>query len=126
MASKLLKTATQGFSGRITRRDLLKGTGTAAFTGIAGLGTQASTAVAGTMRSRIPTYKSIGVPTLINCGGTFTALGGSIMPPDVVAAMVEASKNFVSMRELQAAAGKRMAELLGVESARVTAGCTAA
>ncbi|MFC1694429.1 hypothetical protein ACFL1R_13110, partial [Candidatus Latescibacterota bacterium] len=116
MVSKLLKKETQGFSGPLTRRDLLKGTGVAAFTGIAGLGTQASTAAAATMRSRIPTYKSIGVNTVINCMGTMTHLGGSIMPPDVVAAMVEAGKNFIPMNELQAAAGKRMAELLGVES----------
>ncbi|MFC1694093.1 hypothetical protein ACFL1R_11355, partial [Candidatus Latescibacterota bacterium] len=126
MVSKLLKKATQGFSGRLTRRDLLKGTGAAAFTGIAGLGTQASTAAAATMRSRISTYKSIGLSPVINTSGTMTALGGSLMPPDVVAAMVEAGKNFIPMRELQAAAGKRIAELLGVESARVTAGCTAA
>ena len=38
---------------------------------------------------------------VINATGTFTDLGGSVMPPEVVAAWVEASKHFVNLVELQ-------------------------
>lgn len=125
MEQKSLKTVTPVFSGNFTRRNLLKGTGVAAFTGIAGLNTQTSSAEAEKMSSTIPTYKSIGLNTIINCMGTMTHLGGSIMPPEVVTAMAEASRNFIPLRELQAAAGKRLSELTGAEFGCVTPGCAA-
>jgi L-seryl-tRNA(Ser) seleniumtransferase len=54
--------------------------------------------------------------------GVVTVLGGSIMPPEVVAAMVEASKHFVSVPDLQVAAGKRIAEVIGVPAAMICCG----
>jgi L-seryl-tRNA(Ser) seleniumtransferase len=71
-------------------------------------------------------YARLGVRPLINAAGTYTALSGSLMPPEVRAAMAEASRHYVSIDELQAAVGKRIAELLGVEAALVTAGAAAA
>jgi len=71
-------------------------------------------------------YTRLGVRPLINAAGTYTALSGSLMPPEVRAAMAEASRHYVSIDELQAAVGKRIAELLGVEAALVTAGAAAA
>jgi L-seryl-tRNA(Ser) seleniumtransferase len=44
------------------------------------------------------------------------------MPADVMQAMLEANDYFVDMHELNAAAGKRVAELMGAEAAMVTSG----
>jgi L-seryl-tRNA(Ser) seleniumtransferase len=70
-------------------------------------------------------YDTLNVRTIINGTGTFTRLGGTLMAPEVVAAMVEASKSFVCLEELQTAAGKFIAELTGAEAAYVTSGAQA-
>ena len=70
-------------------------------------------------------YDEIGVRPLINAGGTLTRLGGSLMPPDVVAAMASAAEQFVDMEELHLAAGRRVASLIGVEAAHVCGSATA-
>jgi L-seryl-tRNA(Ser) seleniumtransferase len=44
------------------------------------------------------------------------------MPPEVMRAMLEANDYFVDMHELNAAAGRRVAELMGAEAALVTSG----
>src|ERR1700683_4195605 len=67
-------------------------------------------------------YTQLGVRPVINGVGTVTNLGGSIMPPEVVRAMEEASKYFVPLPELQQKAGAKLAEMLGVPAAMVTAG----
>ena len=71
-------------------------------------------------------YQRLGVRTVINAVGTLTTLGGSLMPEAVKQAMVEASGHFVPIHELQAAVGRRLAELTGAEAAFVTAGASAA
>ncbi len=71
-------------------------------------------------------YARLGVRPFINGAGTYTALSASVMSAEVVAAMAEASHQFVSIGELQAAAGQRIASLLGAESALITSGCAAA
>lgn len=71
-------------------------------------------------------YDSLGIKRVINATGTVTMLGGSIMPPEVVAAWVEASKSFVNIVELQQKVSARIAELLHVESALVTTGASGA
>src|SRR5262249_1370256 len=53
-------------------------------------------------------------------------VGGSVMPPEVVAAWVEASKHFVDLVQLQDRVGERIAKLLGVEAAMVTTGAAGA
>ena len=100
------------------RRTVLK-----AVTAVAGapsLGAAASGVDGGTV------YTRLGVKPLINGMGTVTVLGGSLMPPEVVRAMEEASRHFVFVPELQAKAGARIAELLGVPAAMVTAGAASA
>ena len=67
-------------------------------------------------------YQSLGVKPVINAAGTFTALGGSVMPPEVVAAWAEASRHFVDLLDLQDKVGARIAKLIGVEAAMVTTG----
>ena len=71
-------------------------------------------------------YAELGVRPFINAAGTYTALSASLVPPEVVRAMDEASRSYVSIPELQEAAGKRIASLLGAEAALVTSGCAAA
>jgi uncharacterized pyridoxal phosphate-dependent enzyme len=71
-------------------------------------------------------YARLGVKPLINGMGTVTVLGGSLMPPEVVRAMEEASRHFVHIPELQQRAGARIAELVGVPAAMVTAGAASA
>jgi len=71
-------------------------------------------------------YRELGVRPLINAAGTYTMLGGSLMPPEVVAAMQAASRQFVNLLELHEAVGKRLAARIGCEAALVTAGAASA
>jgi L-seryl-tRNA(Ser) seleniumtransferase len=70
-------------------------------------------------------YTRLGVRRLINAQGTVTALGGSRIAPEVLSAMAEASRHFVSLDALQEQAGAHIARLLGVEAAYVSAGAAA-
>jgi L-seryl-tRNA(Ser) seleniumtransferase len=70
--------------------------------------------------------RELGIRSFINAGGTFTVYTGSLMRPEVVAAIQVASRIFVRLDDLHEAVGKRIAELLGCESALVTAGCASA
>jgi L-seryl-tRNA(Ser) seleniumtransferase len=74
-------------------------------------------------------YAELGVTTVINCQGTMTMLGGSVLRPELEAVMAEAGKHFVPILELEVAAGKRIAEILKLPqgySALVTSGAAAA
>jgi len=73
-------------------------------------------------RAGADVYARIGVKPVINGVGTVTVLGGSLMPPEVVQAMNEASRHFVPMPELQRKVGARIAELLKIPAAMVTCG----
>ena len=71
-------------------------------------------------------YARLGVKPIINGMGTVTVVGGSLMPPEVTAAMEEAGRSFVSVPDLQEKAGAHLAQLLGVPGAMVTAGAASA
>lgn len=74
-------------------------------------------------------YQELGVATVINAQGTMTTLGGSLIHPEVEAVMALASRHFVSIPELEMAAGKRIAQILKLPqgySALVTSGAAAA
>jgi len=74
-------------------------------------------------------YEELGVTTLINCQGTMTMLGGSVLRPELEAVMAMAGRHFVSIPELEVAAGKRIAEMLKLPegyTALVTSGAAAA
>ena len=68
-------------------------------------------------------YRRIGVEPIINGATTMTYLGGSLMPPEVIEAMREASDAFVDLDELQDAVGRRIAELTRNEAAFVSRRC---
>lgn len=71
------------------------------------------------------TYEDIGVKKLINAVDTYTIIGGSLMPDEVLNAMVEAGKSFVDLEELHEKAGQFIARLTKNESAFVTNGAAA-
>lgn len=71
-------------------------------------------------------YARLGIRPVINAMGTYTTLGGSLMPPEVLQAMAEAARRFVDIPELQAMVGARIASLVGVPAAMVTAGAASA
>lgn len=66
--------------------------------------------------------RTLGLRPHLGAHEHISRLGGGRMAPEVVAAMAEANEFMVDMRELNAAAGRRAAELLGAEAAHVTAG----
>jgi L-seryl-tRNA(Ser) seleniumtransferase len=70
-------------------------------------------------------YETLGVRRVINASATLTRLGGSLMPPPVVAAMAEASEAFIDLPELQRKVGERIAELTHNEAAFVSSGAAA-
>lgn len=70
-------------------------------------------------------YERLGITPVINGYECLTSLGGSIMRPEVLQAMTEASQRFVRLDELQQVVGERIAGLIGVEAAYVTAGAAA-
>ena len=55
-------------------------------------------------------YARLGVKPVINGVGVVTVLGGSIMPPEVVRAIEEASRYFIPLPELEKKVGERIAE----------------
>src|ERR1700721_3045869 len=74
-------------------------------------------------------YEELGVTTVINGQGTMTTLGGSLIRPEVEAVMAQATKHFVSIPQLEAAAGKKIAEMLKLPegyTALVTSGAAGA
>ena len=71
-------------------------------------------------------YRSIGVKPLVNARGTFTIISGSLMLPEVRAAMDAAARHYVHLDELADAIGARLATLTGAEWGLVTSGCSAA
>ena len=77
-------------------------------------------------RNPVPTYKDLGVRTLINARGTWTYLSASLELPEVKQAQLEAAKHYVDVLELQHAVGRRLAELSGAESGMVTSGAAGA
>src|SRR5216110_998295 len=74
-------------------------------------------------------YEELGLTTVINCEGTMTMLGGSLPHPELEAVMMQAGRHFVSIPELEAAAGNKIAEMLKLPegyTALVTSGAAAA
>jgi L-seryl-tRNA(Ser) seleniumtransferase len=67
------------------------------------------------LRAGPDVYQSIGVRPLINARGTFTIISGSLMLPEVRAAMDAAAKHYVHLDELTEAVGARLAALTGAE-----------
>lgn len=78
------------------------------------------------MKDDFNPYDRIGVRTFINCCGTRTIHGGTLMLPDVKRAMEAAANHFVNIDELMEGVGRRIATLTGAEWGIVTSGAAAA
>src|SRR5438105_730614 len=109
--------------GKMTRRRLLQAGAGLALTGALGPGNAGRAAPPA---DRPGVYAALGVRHVINATGTVTVLGGSLMPPEVVAAWADAARHFVNLLELQDKVGERIAQLVGVEAALVTTGAAGA
>ncbi|MDQ3702478.1 MAG: aminotransferase class V-fold PLP-dependent enzyme [Chloroflexota bacterium] len=73
-------------------------------------------------------YHSLGLTRVINAEGTKTVLGGSLMPPEVLAAMRAGADWYVDVPALQRAAGRRIAELIAspaIDDAAIVCGAAA-
>src|SRR6187200_1746298 len=86
----------------------------------------ATTSASLTATSKSSLYASLGVKPVINGVGVVTVLGGSLMPPEVIRAMEEASHFFIPLPELERKVGARLAELLQAPAAMVTCGAASA
>ncbi len=93
---------------------------------IAALPSMARRALGAAARDPMEVYKRLGVRPIINAAGTYTHLGGSLMPPEVISAMNDAAQGYVPIRDLTKATGERIAQLTGNEAALVTTGAAGA
>ncbi|HZY61380.1 MAG TPA: L-seryl-tRNA selenium transferase [Edaphobacter sp.] len=57
-------------------------------------------------------YEELGVTPMININGTITVIGGSVMAPEVMELMRQGNQHFVSLDELEIAAGKWISKLI--------------
>ena len=83
----------------VTRRAVLKAGAGCAVGGMIAPATL--TAGAPTTSPALDVYAALGVKRVINAAGTLTMLGGSLMPPEVVAAWADAATGFVNLYELE-------------------------
>jgi L-seryl-tRNA(Ser) seleniumtransferase len=67
----------------------------------------------------------LGLRPIINVSGTMTALGASIVPPEVVEAVAGVLPQFVEIDDVQKIASRVIARLCSTESGFVTASCSA-
>ncbi|MFN4292662.1 MAG: aminotransferase class V-fold PLP-dependent enzyme [Thermoflexales bacterium] len=70
-------------------------------------------------------YDDLGVRPVINANATLTKLGGSVMPPEVIAAMEDAARFHVDLEALHDRVGEKLAALTGNEAAMVATGAAA-
>lgn len=66
--------------------------------------------------------KELGIRTFINAAGTFTAMTGSLMREEALAAINSSADEFCMLDEVQDKVGEKIAQLVHAEGAVVTAG----
>ncbi len=71
-------------------------------------------------------FKELKVRSFINAAEPFTALSGSLMPPEVLQALQYAAPRYVRLDDLHDAVAQRIASMIGCEAAMVTSGAAAA
>jgi D-glucosaminate-6-phosphate ammonia-lyase len=92
--------------------------------GLVGAGLMPAASVAA--KGRRDLLRELGVRPFINASGTFTAMTASLMPEEVVDAIVYASRHYVMLDELHDKVGQRIASLVKCEAAMVTSGAASA
>jgi L-seryl-tRNA(Ser) seleniumtransferase len=78
------------------------------------------------MTERGEIYRRLGVEPVVNANATMTVLGGSLMRPETLEDMRQASECFVDLIELETAVGARIAALTQNDACFVCGGTTAA
>ena len=112
---------------RWNRRRFLQGGGLLGLLGALPGGRRLAAAVAARSgENSANVYTRLGLRPIINAAGTYTHLGGSLMPEEVVNAMIDAAKHYVPIRDLSQTIGARIAELTDNEAAMVTTGAAGA
>ena len=71
-----------------------------------------------------PYRRLLDLRPFINASGNSTTLGGSVMPEEVVEAMAGAARSFIDLNALHRKAGKKLAEMIGVEAAFISCGAS--
>ena len=71
-------------------------------------------------------FEELGVRPVLNAQGNRTLLGGGTPSPEVRELMDAAEEYYVNLSELMDAVGERISDMLGVEAALITSGCSAA
>ncbi len=77
------------------------------------------------LQNEMGIYQELGLQDVIVATGNFTELGGSLMPAEVLEAMRNAARSFVSIPALHERAGQVIADLTGAEAGYVTSGAAA-
>src|SRR5581483_3108778 len=67
----------------------------------------------------------LGLTPVINATGATSRMGGNVMSPVAIEAMVEAAQRFVPLQELQARASQTIANVTGTEAGCVASGAAA-
>ena len=109
------------------RRDLLKYMSITPLAGasiVGGISANAAPAVSAAVKRDL--FKELGVRTFINAAGTYTAMTASLMRPETVEAIRQASHQFCMLDDLQDKVGERLAEITHAEACVVTSGAFAA
>ena len=86
----------------------------------------AAALAAKTTQDSMKVYTRLGLRPIVNASGTYTHLGGSLMPQEVLDAMDDAARHYVPIRDLTRATGERIAQLTGNPAALVTTGAAGA
>ena len=73
----------------------------------------------------IDVYEELGVRKVINCMGEVTLIGGSRVDPSVMDAMIEASRSFCHLTELNDRASEIISDITGAEAGMITSGAAA-
>lgn len=71
-------------------------------------------------------HEKFGLRRVINCSGTMTGLGASIVVPEARAAIAAVLGEWTEIADLQRAASRTIARLTGAEAGCITASCSAA
>jgi len=77
------------------------------------------------LEERGAVFRRLGVTPIVHAMGTTTRYGGTMMHPEVVRAMAEASECLVNLDEFNRKAGEVIARATGAEAGMVCAGATA-
>jgi L-seryl-tRNA(Ser) seleniumtransferase len=109
----------------VRRREILKTLSILPFAGSMSAAAAPDASTAGPFPER-DLFAELGLRTFINAAGNYTAMTGSVMPDEVIAAINSLSKKFVKLDELQDRVGEKIAALCRAEAAMVTAGCWSA